>query len=210
MRLGRISSWLSMAAMGIVAAGCGSDDPTGPETEIQRQEALAIFSEVLAAVFTAGVGGTGSFTMADGASLSLAPTAPLYDVTTINESYACTGGGSIELTGSTNDNMNYETGTGVLDWQLTETPVNCGVSTASGSYVVNGSPNLQMSMSYSFTDFVLDGPMTMEWSGGLAWNSTGRGATGSCTIDLDYTFDMEAGSGSMVGQICGYTYDQQF
>lgn len=197
-----------VVAAAFVVGACG--DSTGPTSNLTQAESMAVFNEVLAAIFAVGLGGGGSpeasATYAVAADRMLALAAEVID-----ETVPCEGGGSIRVHGSITDQTDAN-GVGSFDFSLTETPNNCGVVTESGrTYRVNGNPNIHMTGAMSFDEEGPTGPFTMSFHGGLAWTATSGGSgSGSCSINLDYTIDMTTFQGTVVGGICGHAVNQTF
>lgn len=192
--------WTVLTSLVFLTAGCGDDeggDPTAPESDLTQAEALEIFGEVMGAVFSVGLGAP-------------APVGtPLAQQTiTINESAPCEGGGTIDLTGTFDYDVD-QAGNGTYGYNLVQTPNNCGVATSSGaSYTVNGNPNIQMNGSYTIASGAPVGAFGMTFTGGMSW--VGGGESGSCTIDLTYSFNWTAGSGTVQGTMCGYSLNTTY
>jgi hypothetical protein len=193
---------LSLLATTLLTPACGSDNPANPQNNLSQVEAIAVFSEIMTAVFSVGFGG----------DIALAANAPAIsaDVIAINESAPCDGGGSIDLTGTISSTFG-QSQSGSYSYTIVETPDDCVVTTGSGtSYRVNGNPNIQMAGSYNFVGGVPTGVFAMTFTGGLSWLATNGGASGSCAMNLSYSLDWQTSTGSVQGSICGYDVSQQY
>ena len=198
-------AWSFAAPFGVIAlaASCGGDGgPTEIENNISEAEAMAVFAEVLSAVFTVGFS-TGS-SVADGQAGAAS------DEIIIDATAACDGGGTIAVSGRFAFDIDGQ-GSGSGSYDLTETPSDCSVTTGTGvTYRVNGDPNIHMAGSYSYSQGAPQGTFDMSFSGGLNWTATNGGASGSCRMDLVYAFDWGTSHGSVTGTICGYEINQQY
>jgi hypothetical protein len=191
-----------------------SDGPTEPQGSLTQAEAMAVFSEILSAVFQVDAGPAMSITApgAGGplASLGPAPAAALSADVSIEEAVPCESGGSIAVDGTIEIDLD-DNETGSYVFSFIQTPSGCVVPTEAGpSYLVNGSPNLQMSGEYNLVEGELAGDFTMSFSGGLSWSAVNGGANGTCTVNLDYVLAWSTLTGSAEGHICGHDISQQF
>lgn len=197
----RVGSSLLVLAFGGLAFGCGGNDSTGPEeSTLSQAEAMQVFGEILSAVFSVGAGAPAQHTPGPAAT----PT-----TLTVDASSPCSGGGAIAVTGQYAWDFD-QNGNGSYTYDIVETPNACGVTAASGSYLVNGHPNIHMSGSYSTASYQPTGSFQMTFEGGMSWSTSSGGGTGSCSISLNYDLAWSTSHGSVTGSICGYTINQSY
>jgi hypothetical protein len=189
----------------LLGAGACSDStgPDGGGAAIRQQEALAIFGELMAAISLAMAGGGGAAT-GDGAP-GVVPSATV-NPTSISQSAACSGGGTITITGTVNDNIN-DSGTGTTTFNWRQKPTGCRVTTASGQYTVDGDPDLSGDFKMSFSNWSPVGETTYTMKGGYRYAGS---ADGRCAVDVSYSMNTSTYQGRIRGSMCGISLDQQF
>jgi hypothetical protein len=199
----RVSGSLAaLTGVAMLVAGCGGDDPTGPGSDLSQAEAMELFGEILSAVFLVGAGAAPALPPE---GVALAP-----QTLTINQSAPCAGGGSIAVTGTYTYDVDTSSN-GSFTYNIVESPSDCAVATSTGqTYRVDGNPNIQMAGSYSVAGGAPVGVFGMTFTGGMSWTATNGGVSGSCTVDLTYSFDWEGQHGSVKGHMCGYAIDTQY
>ena len=108
------------------------------------------------------------------------------------------------MSGQIDGTLDDQTGTGTLDFSVTQTHEACeSTAESDGSvWTFDGDPNLALDfeMTIGESDMTIAGSQT----GGIAWSSGGR--SGTCQIDVTYDF---SGSGSSFagvasGAVCGF------
>lgn len=179
------------------AAGCGGDDDiTDPGDEnLTQAEALAVFSELMTAAFTALA-----------SQQSHLGTASAADPVTWSATAPCELGGEVSAT-VTYEDMTNGTGTGDISYEVIQTPNACKVNTSRGQYSVSGSPNLRWAVDYSVSDWQPVETWLMAFNGGYSFTGP---VSGTCQVDMTYAFNHAQGSGTVTGTICGHNVSQQF
>ncbi len=198
---GRKTAILALtAALALSATACDDDDPVSPEG-LGQQEAEVMTEALMEA------GGLGLGVVGLGFGGMAAPAETTEDVT-LDDSFPCAGGGSIQISGQLSMARDGES----MDWTLEHTHQSCGVTAPSdnSSWTFDGAPSLTNSGSASATEeaFSLEGSQVGE----IAWETGDR--TGTCGIDVSYSFqgDEAAGSfsGTISGSVCGFDVSQSF
>ncbi|TVP80403.1 MAG: hypothetical protein EA352_00120 [Gemmatimonadales bacterium] len=177
--------------------GACSDSSTEAGDTLNQQEAEVMMDALLDA--------SGGSLISVGVGFS----SPMPEGVAANESFqwedslSCTGGGSVEQSGTISISNDFES----ISWDLTETHADCRGSASDGStWTFNGNPNLSSSfeMTGSDTQFSMNGSQ----QGGIAWSKDGR--SGSCSVDLSYSATgTETGTDSatitfsLQGTVCG-------
>lgn len=197
MRVPRSLPLLSALAAAFLLAAC-SDSSTDAGATLSQQEAEVMFSALMEAT------GSGVIGVGIGFSEPMAAEGiQAQDSFEWEESITCTGGGTVEQSGSVTINTN----TGAMSWDLTETHANCrGMASDGTHWAFDGDPNLSTSLevSGSETSYSLSGTQ----SGGIRWSQGGD--SGRCSIDMNYSTSSEQTSADTVtltvtvsGQVCG-------
>ncbi len=211
MKMRRRSSPIAAVAMAtFLVAGC-SDSATEPENNnLTQEEAIAVFGEIVGALFEAAGGAMANDGGQFSAALMRDPASAMVVDIDLDESVPCTNGGTIRVNGSIEMDVD-ENEDGTYTYTFVQTPENCVVTTEQGSsFRVSGQPSIQMSGSFTILDDEPVGLFEMAFAGGLRWNAMNGGDNGSCTVDLDYGFNMATLKGTAEGRICGYDIDEQF
>jgi hypothetical protein len=192
-----MSKWTKFAAVALIAtmaAACGDDNGGTDEVELSQAEQgelfLAIqevFEEIAFAPLSAARANPG---------LSLSVAALLAD---INETVSCPQGGNTAVTGTVDEGTT--TASFDVDFDFNECQ--------SRDFTINGLLTYGGTASETETSVSID--LTVD--GGLSV-LTPSGASGSCTMDLTYSFDFDfqtnTASGSASGSICGQNFSQEF
>jgi hypothetical protein len=188
----------------LLGAGACSDStgPDGGGGAIRQQEALAIFGELMAAISLAMAGGGAA---AGDVAPGVVPAATV-NPTSISQSAACSGGGTITITGTVSDNIN-DSGTGTTTFNWRQKPTGCRVTTPSGQYTVDGDPDLSGDFKMSFSNWSPVGETTYTMKGGYRFAGS---ADGRCAVDVTYSLNTSTYQGRIRGSMCGISLDQQF
>jgi hypothetical protein len=182
--------------LAVLVSACGGSDATEPEEVVLDQVAgmqiaSTLMSEIITIGFSALAGGSGS------AHPALTPAAGLIPIT---QTVPCQGGGTISVTGSYTNTLG-DAGTGHVAFDLRQVPNNCAMTTSQGVYTVNGNPDFTITGDLSVTSWSL-GVFHFSYGGGFRWS--GRGGSGSCSIDLTYDFNYVTSTVTAAGHMCGY------
>lgn len=200
--MGRSIRWSRLALAAVLATGlvaCGDDDPSGPLAGDDLTAAEAeVMMEALAEAGGLAVTGFGG---AQAAAPSRAPFGPV----SVEETVDCPQGGSIALSGSISGDT-ADDGTGTVDYSFTQLHQACQSTAESAATVwtFDGDPDVTVDMEMTITEssFTMDGVQ----QGAVQWSSEGR--SGTCGIDVTYTFSgSQSGasfSGSVSGTVCGH------
>lgn len=194
------------AGLAVIVAGAiaapGCSDSTGP-SGLSQQASMEIATTLMLEIIDIGFSALdGAFDGGVGPVVAADARGALADVitTTISESVPCEAGGTIVLEGTHTSDFD-DVGTGSVAFNLAQRPINCVMSTSSGTFTVNGSPALTVEGMLSTSNWNL-GIFTMAYGGGFSWN--GPGGSGSCNMDLTYNFNYATYVFSGSGHICGH------
>jgi hypothetical protein len=204
-RIGRyLSSYVLIAVLALVCAGCGSSNTS---SNLSQAQAQAVSQQLVQAVEQALNGAFTSTAEAkpsahsplaqafagirpqDSPSCTIGPTIDC----TINGSASCPQGGTVSVTGTIDGTLNN--GSGSIDTTFTITPTKCALD----SLVINGDPSVALASDLAFTNDALDFPVTATTSGGISY---GPNPSGSCTINFSITVNSTT-SCSVTGSVCG-------
>jgi hypothetical protein len=201
MRAARRSA-VVLVAVSFLAAGCGDGkSPTDGGSGLSKQASMAIFSELMVAMFSA-MGQAGAPPESPSGLGALTASSP----ETFTVTSSCAQGGSINVSMTVDDRMN-EAGTGSIAYNMVQTPNACKVTTPSGTFTVNGAPNLSWGGTMQFTNFNPSANFVWKMTGGYSF--TGSEA-GTCQVDLTYNMNINTGSGSLTGKMCGHSMNETF
>ena len=109
----------------------------------------------------------------------------------------CTAGGYITVVGGMTGTVN-SCGSAYISVQLTESIVNWQCI---GGWTVNGDPNLSLVSTFTFLNGAPATRQDMTISGGFSWTGT---PSGNCQVYLHTNFDLNGGSSTTTGTVCGY------
>jgi len=115
----------------------------------------------------------------------------------VNSRTNCTAGGYITVVGGMTGTVN-SCGSAYLSIQLTESIVNWQCI---GGWIVNGDPNLSLVATFTFLNGAPATRQDMTISGGFSWTGT---SSGSCQVYLHTNFDLNNGSSTTTGTVCGH------
>lgn len=191
-----------VAVFAALTAACGGSDATEPEEAALDQVAgmqiaSTLMSEIITIGFSALAGGDAPAGAVRGELRSALSAGGLVP---ISQTVPCQGGGTIGVTGSYTNTLG-NAGTGNVAFDLRQVPNNCVMSTSQGPYTVNGNPDFTITGDLSVTTWNL-GVFHFTYGGGFRWS--GRGGSGSCSIDLTYNFNYGTSTFSANGHMCGY------
>lgn len=196
-KAGRIATFAVMAS--VMVAGCG-ESLTGADN-LSPEESLEIFNELFNAMFAGVNQSPVSLRAPDALQRMVLPATETF-TTTSN----CALGGTVTQSFTVEDNLD-ENGDGTFTFNAIQTPNDCGVSTSSGEYEVNGAPDLTWGGTLQFDDGEPVGDFTWTFNGG--YDFTGS-KDGSCDVDLTYVVNFQTLNGSVTGTMCGNQFDQTF
>jgi hypothetical protein len=199
-----------LAGLALAAAACGGDSlPTGVNSGDQpsADEVDLLVSELfgdledLSTTFAASRQPT--LQLPAGLSLSMAGV-PIDE--TINESHPCNGGGTVQVTGSVEGELDDETFEGAVDFDLEQSINSCVVVGETVTFTVSSEPDIGMTgtLEISETSFSL----SFDIGGGLAF-TTDDDRSGTCAIDMSLavtaTTDGEntTVTATVSGEVCG-------
>jgi hypothetical protein len=177
-----------------MAVGCGDDNGGSEQVELSQAEQGELFLAISEVFEEIALNPVSAARANPGLSLSVA--ALLVD---IDETVSCPQGGNTAVTGTVDE------GTTSASFDVDFDFNDC----QSREFTINGLLNYGGTASETETSVSLD--LTMDGSLSVL---TPSGASGSCTMDLTYSFDFDfnsgAVSGSASGSICGQNFSQEF
>ena len=189
--------WTKFAAVAVavaMAVGCGDDNGGGEQVELSQAEQGELFLAISEVFEEIALNPVSAARANPGLSLSVA--ALLVD---IDETVSCPQGGNTAVTGTVDEGTTSATFDVDFDFNDCQ----------SREFTINGLLNYGGTATETETSVSLD--LTMD--GGLSV-LTPSGASGSCTMDLTYSFDFDfnsgAVSGSASGSICGQNFSEEF
>ena len=203
------------ALLSLAATACG-DDSTGPGDDELTQTEVEALVEALGVVGAFELdmeGGAMAAARAGAASTAASPGPAAVPVSeTISETVPCPGGGNVVVAGTIAGDIDEDTGTGDLAFDLTHTHQGCKATAPSSgmTFTFDGDPRIELSADMTITEngFTLSGSQ----EGGIAWQKGDR--SGSCAIDLTFDFELEDifsedGTGSVTGTVCGRSVTEE-
>jgi hypothetical protein len=109
----------------------------------------------------------------------------------------CTAGGYITVVGGMTGTVST-CGNAYISIQLTESIVNWQCI---GGWIVNGAPDISLVATFTFLNGAPATRQDMTISGAFSWTGTD---SGSCQVDLHTNFDINGGSSTTTGTVCGH------
>lgn len=197
-----------VVAMFILSAGCGSSSNTLSQAQAQavtQQISLALDQALSTAIAANAVSEKGvhpslATIVSNIHSDQSSPCTPTStgqncDIT-ISDSVACSGGGTISVSGDIKGSIS-SSGGGSIQTQITVTPASCAVPNS--NLVINGDPSVSVDSQINFTQSAIAYPITFAETGGIAY---GPKPSGSCQINVTSTIN-SATSCTITGTVCG-------
>lgn len=194
--------------LALVPLAACSDSATGPTGDELTEEESAQMMEAYTAMSAFAAPPTEPEQQA-----SVAPGASLASqVVTLSFSFdeerPCPEGGSVDLSGSVEGEVDTETSEGAFDFSYSLSPTGC-VATHQESgrtFTFDGDPDVDITMELSVTSTSVTA--TGSHQGRIAWESEGE--SGSCPLDITFSFSgaETALSGSVSGSVCGHAVER--
>lgn len=197
-----------VATLFLLSAGCGSSSNTLSQAQAQavtQQISLALDQALSTAIAANAASENGvhpslativSKIHSDSSS-PCTPTATGENCNfPISDSVACSGGGTISVTGDVQGSLSNNGG-GSIQTQITVTPASCAVSNS--SLVINGDPSVTVDSQINFTASAPTYPITFSETGGISY---GPKPSGSCQMNVTSTIN-SATSCTITGTVCG-------
>ena len=149
-----------------------------------------------------------SVTSDAGAGLAL-PADPITSHTEFTHTRSCVLGGQRVLEGTRDREWDRATRTGFSDLSLTKTHQACSRPTRSRdiSITLDGAPNIAVEAHHQWADGRRSGLQTLSMEGAVDW-ATSDDRSGTCTIDVDVTFDPETSTRTAVGTVCSRSFER--
>ncbi len=188
----------------IFAAGACDESPTNVG-DLSQAEAEALAEVVGAQVINGAFGASQRGTAASG---------PAAAIVSYEESLSFTGecefGGTVSVDADLQGQVDDQTGEGTVSFTLTQIHDGCvGESDDGTVFTLYGAPSVtaQLDMEVSEEMFAFDG----SFDGAVDWTA-GEDREGTCTIDVTFSVDtnagMQSGSASMQGSVCGIDFSK--
>ena len=190
-------------AIVLVAAVAACDDAAGPGTGLDAEE-LATLSDAMVAgdfAYSAGVATAGQ---PDGATIALDP------VTATGEfsgARPCPAGGQVLFEGTRTRTWDPDTQEGSADLAMTKTHQECAREVRSTVITLNGDPDIAVEAHHAWNAEGPVGLQTLSMHGAFTW-STDDGREGSCTVDIEASFDPETMTRTVAGTFCEHTWEE--
>lgn len=197
-----------VAILLIWSAGCGSSSNTLSQTQAQavtQQISLALDQALSTAIAANAVPEKGTHpslativsNLHSDLSTPCTPTPTGENCNfPISDTVACSGGGTISVTGDIAGTLNSNGG-GSIQTQITITPASCAVSNS--NLLINGDPSVTVDSQINFTQSAIAYPITFAETGGVSY---GPKPSGSCQINVSSTIN-SATSCTITGTVCG-------
>jgi hypothetical protein len=203
----RFCAIVVVATLFILSAGCGSSSNTLSQAQAQAvtQEISLALDQALSTAIAAnavsekGVHPSLATIVSSIHSDSSSPCTPTAtgqncDIT-ISDSVACSGGGTISVTGDVKGSIGSSGGS--IQTQITVTPASCALSNS--NLVINGDPSVTVDSQINFTQSAIAYPITFSETGGISY---GPKPSGSCQMNVTSTIN-SATSCAITGTVCG-------
>lgn len=191
---------IATAALFTLSA-CGDDNPTDVNTgDLGEEASMEIAMELMGQM--AGIGYAPSeFGDAPARSFSIVPGEPAF-AETIEFTGDCAEGGTMEITGTVDDNVDAD-GNGSVSVDIRQRPMDCGVQTSEGLFIVSGDPDLRFTADMTFENEEPVGNVSFALNGGFSW--TGGAGEGRCSMNMSMSFNFQDESAvSVSGSVCGH------
>ena len=149
-----------------------------------------------------------SVTSDDGTAIALYAD-PITSHTEFTHTRSCVLGGQRVLEGTRDREWDRATRTGFSDLSLTKTHQACSRPTRDSdiSITLDGAPDIAVEAHHQWADGRRSGLQTLSMEGAVDW-ATSDDRSGTCTIDVDVTFDPETGTRTAVGTVCNRTFER--
>lgn len=191
----------------VTTAAC--DEATGTLDGLTETEVQELADGMIATSF----GATGEVAQADLASTDGLVLQLAGDTVTSTTEFVttrtCVRGGQVVLEGTRERVWDRDTRTGSSDLALTKTHEDCArpLRDRDVTITVNGAPNIAVEVHHAWADGERDGLQTMSMNGTIDW-ATDDDRSGTCTIDVDVTFDPDARTRTVSGTVCNRTFER--
>ena len=185
------------AALALNLAACGGGDSLGPQIQLTDAQTEDLMEALDAIGYDTDLGF--SVAAASVRSLVRSPDIALA-VQPIDETDECPNGGTSRAVGNLNVSNDFSGGS----VNVTQTFSNCRSESSSGTlWTINGAPDVKTAM--NFTMNLSTYAFTMSGSQNGALNVSSSMGSGSCSINLNYSFTGSETSenGTITGTICG-------
>lgn len=182
----------------LVVAGCsssgGGTEPTADQ--LTEAEAGAVLSTLYQAM-------TEPLFSAFSAPTPAGVDGPALSTDQFSASSSCSGGGTVDVQVSVTENLDNQ-GSGSTSITENATLNGCSAAAATRQLSMTGSTSATASWQYSNWDAV--GNVGWHMSGNINWS--GGTGSGTCSVDLTVSLDVNTFHGTMSGSACGQSYSQ--
>ncbi len=190
-----------------LAALAACDDATAPGADRLTMDEIADLSTAMVEADFTMTGDLGASDQIGTAEVSTAD-APITATTEFTHTRTCPVGGRIVVEGIRERTFDRETRSGTMDFSLTKTHENCARTVRNVTITLNGAPNVQVDAHHAWQNGAPVGLQTLSMVGAIDW-ATDDGREGTCTIDIQATFDPELRTRTVFGQACDRTFERK-
>jgi len=180
----------------LTLAACGDDDPTDiiegdPLTEAEAAALAEVVAGTLFASYEQG----------------LQAPARVTGTLSVDDTYPCEFGGSVDVDGNLAFNINDQTGDGTINFDVTQDHNDCSVMSEDDIlFTLNGAPNVTSNFTIvTEGDFL---SFTGGYDGAVAFETEDK--SGTCSLEVDFSLQgnvaTETGSATLNGRVCGITF----
>ena len=204
----KIRSLTMLLVAAVALPAC--DDVVGTNGSLSNLE----IDEIADAMITTSFEATGEVASADASVVSadselLLAYGPITSHTEFTHTRSCVLGGQRVLEGTRDREWDRETRTGFSDLSLTKTHEDCARPARNGDVTItlNGAPNVQVEAHHQWANGRRSGLQTLSMDGAIDW-LTSDDRSGTCTIDVDVTFDPDTHTRTAVGTVCDRSFER--
>lgn len=186
------------------------DDVVGTSGNLSTEE----IDEIADVLITTSFDATGEVASADASIVSadselLLAYDPITSHTEFTHTRSCVLGGQRVLEGTRDREWDRQTRTGFSDLSLTKTHEECSRPTRNSdvSITLNGAPNVAVEAHHQWADGQRTGLQTLSMEGAVDW-VTSDDRSGTCTVNVDVTFDPETHTRTAIGTVCNRSFER--
>lgn len=193
----------ALAVTGLTAC----QDVVGTSGDLSRDEAIQIADGMATSSFDAtGTVASADASTTDGTLLIYAD--PITSSTQFTITRPCLLGGQVVREGTRDRVWDRQAHTGFSDLSLTKTHEDCTrpFRDTDVTVTLNGAPNVAVQAHHEWAAGQRSGLQTLSMEGAIDWR-TSDDRSGTCTIDLDISFDPDTHTRTVVGTACRTTID---
>jgi len=203
-----VVSLFSILSIGLVMLACGSSNSSPKNLTPAQAQSIATavsngMAQAMGGAFGVSLVRPGGNPV-ENVEPSSTPTPPICLLTpagevctwTISSTYACAGGGNIQISGTIGGTLS-SSGAGSAQAQIAANPANCSVN----GIVLNGNPQVNLAAQLNILNDSPVWPVTGTETGGVTY---GPNPSGSCQLNLSFSVNSNS-SCTVTGTACGQT-----